>query len=79
MTRFVSFKNVTYNLNSNKLTIQPIPFFEKIEDENLVKMGDEKYLINCEGDFHTKNISADTLQNLNDFLSNYIEALERLT
>jgi hypothetical protein len=79
MTRFVSFKNVTYNLNPNKLTIQPIPFYEKIEEKNLVKMGVEKYLITCEGDFHTENISADTMQNLNDFLSNYIEALERLT
>jgi hypothetical protein len=42
-------------------------------------MGIEKYLVECEGNFYTENISADTLKNLDNFLSMYIEALEKLT
>ncbi len=78
--RHVSFKNVLYNLSGeNKLSIEPIPYWDKNPRENLIEMGIEKYIIETEGKLDIENINQKTLNNFEKFLSNYLKSLLRLT
>jgi hypothetical protein len=78
--RYVSFKNVVYDLkNGNTLTIEPIPCGDNSTCENLIEMGVEKFLISTEGELMKDNINQETLNNFDIFLSNYLDSLRRLT
>ncbi len=80
MIRFVSFKYVDYDLgNIGKLHISPVRPNENPANANLIKVGEERYLIEAEGNLSASNISQNTLNNFDDFLLIHIEALRRLT
>ena len=79
-TRFVNFKNVIYDLrNGNRIRINPVAYWDKNNYNNLIEMGAEKYFIKTERNLNKENIGKETLNNFNNFLSNYLEALRRLT
>lgn len=78
--RYVSFKNVVYDLgNGNKLKISPIPYWDKTTEDNIIKFGIEKYMIESTGKLMNENIDRDTLKNFDNYLFNHLEALRRLT
>lgn len=78
--RYVKFKNVVYDLrNGDSLEIIPIPPTDTNYSEYLIEFGLEKYLIETTGNLKAENIDENTLKNFNIYLSEYLEALRRLT
>jgi hypothetical protein len=78
--RYVKFKNVSYRLtDGSKLSIEPIPYWDLSEYQNLIQMGFEKYIIKTDGIFEIENIDKETLKNFDKVLSDYLPALRRLT
>lgn len=78
--RYVSFKNVVYNLgNGSQLKITPIPPDDTASYDSLIQFGLEKYVIETAGNLKPENIDEETLDNFDKYLSKHLEALRRLT
>jgi hypothetical protein len=77
--RHVSFKNIVYSLqNGKRMDVIPVLYWDNNEYNNLLNMAIEKYLINLQGGLKIENFNKLTLENLDNVLSVYLEALRRL-
>lgn len=80
MTRYLEFQNITYDTGEgDKITFFNLPHNMKFDSDDIFHMAELQFGAEYEGCLTINNIKEDALDAFDKYLSNHIDALEKLS